>query len=148
MKKRILARSVTYINEWKHFLSQFLLSLRWQFLLLFQPRCVFFFFCPHFCILSHFEIITCIVKLLIATFKIFFCWNTTEKKKTWKVFSGRQSLGAQNDIPVFQTTWIRYCRHLASWGCSYDIASSFFFCPSKVWSMLHHESKDCEFRIK
>ena len=33
-----------------------------------------------------------------------------KKKKTWKVFFGRQSLGAQTSILVSQTTWIGHCR--------------------------------------
>ena len=33
-------------------------------------------------------------------------------------------------------------------GCSSDSTSSYFFRPSKIWSMLHYGSVGCEFRIK
>ena len=29
------------------------------------------------------------------------------EKKTWNVFFGRQSLGVQTGIPVYQAAWIR-----------------------------------------
>ena len=34
----------------------------------------------------------------------------------------------------------KYENHSSIRGCSSDIASSYFFRPSKVWSMLHHRS--------
>ena len=49
---------------------------------------IVFLFCLHFCILSHFEIIRCIVKSLITNSTYFFCWNTTEKRKLEKCFLG------------------------------------------------------------
>ena len=82
------------LNKWKQFSRQFPLSL----------LRLFFSFCLHFCLLSHFEIIRCIVKSLIATSMYFFSWNKTEKKLT-KYFLGT-SLGAQTGNPVYQTIWI------------------------------------------
>ena len=35
-------------------------------------------------------------------------------------------------------TWLEKFEKI--WGCSFDIASSYFFRPSKFWSMLHHGS--------
>ena len=66
------------LNEWKHFRWQFLLSLQLLYLIVFL-------FCLHFCILSHFKIIRCIVKSLIAT-STFSLLKYNWKKKTWKVF--------------------------------------------------------------
>ena len=68
---------------------------------------IVFLFCQHFRLLSHFEIIRCIVKSLIAT-STYFSLKYNWKKKTWKVFFRRQSLGAQTGIPVSQTAWIRH----------------------------------------
>ena len=64
-----------------------------------------FLFCLHFCLLSHFEIIRCVVKSLIANFNIFFV-EIQLKNKTWKVFCGCQGLGAQIGILVSQMAWI------------------------------------------
>ena len=67
----------------------------WLFLLLLQPLCLIVLFCLHFCILSHFEIIRCIVKSLIATSMKFFFKNNW-KMKTWeKKFFGHQGSGTQ-----------------------------------------------------
>ena len=52
--------------------------------------------------LSHFKIIRCVVKSVIAT-STYFCWNTTEK-----VFFGRRNSGTQTFIPVSQTAWMRH----------------------------------------
>ena len=49
---------------------------------------LFFFFSLHFCILSHFEIIRCIVKLLIATLTYFFVEIQLKKRKLEKCFLG------------------------------------------------------------
>ena len=94
LPKRILVGPITQLNEWKHFCWQFLLSL--------QHLClIFFLLCLHFCILSHFEIIRYIVKSLIAT-STYFLLKYNLKKKTWKLFFGRQSLDTQTSIPVSQ----------------------------------------------
>ena len=52
---------------------------------------IIFLSCLHLCFLNHFEIIR------------FFCWNTTEKIKTWKEFFGRQSLSTQTAKPFSKT---------------------------------------------
>ena len=59
-KKRIFAWCITYLNEWKPFPRQFFLSASTSFSL------IVFLLCLHFCLLSNFEIIRCIVKLLLA----------------------------------------------------------------------------------
>ena len=83
----------------------------WQFLLLIQPfRLIVFLFSLHFCILSHFEILRCIDKSLIST-STYFLLQYNWKKKTWKVFFGCLSLGAQTGIPVSQAAWICHCYH-------------------------------------
>ena len=66
VKEKANTRVIYYVlNEWEHF--------RWQFLLSLWPLClIVLHFCLHFCILSHFEIIRCIMKSLIATSKFFF----------------------------------------------------------------------------
>ena len=61
----------------------------------------------HFCPLSYFKIIKCIVKSLTATLV-----EIQLKKENSKIAFGRQSLGAQTGIPVSQTAWIRHCRRL------------------------------------
>ena len=66
-------RKSKHLNEWKHFCRQFLLPLQ-RFFVSF-----IFLFSEHFCLLSHFEIIKCIVKLLIATFV-----EIKLKKENWK----------------------------------------------------------------
>lgn len=97
------------LNEWKHLCRQFLLLLRSLCLI------VLFFFL-YFCILSHFKIIKCFVKSLIAT-SIYFLLKWYWKKKIWKVFVGFQRLGTQIDILVSQTASI----------CQYEV----FFKP--IW---------------
>ena len=54
---------------------------------------IVFFFCLHFCLLSHFEMIKCILKSMIAT-SSYFLLKYTRKNETWKVFFKHQSLGA------------------------------------------------------
>ena len=71
-----------YLNEWKHFCRQSLLSIQH---LLFI-----------FCLPSHFNF-----------FNIFLCWIATEKKEV-KTFFGHQSLGTQTSTPGSQTAWIRH----------------------------------------
>ena len=108
-----------WINEWKHF--------RWQILLSLQPIClIVFLFCLHFCILSHFEIIRCIAKSLIAT-STYFLLEYNWKKKTWKVF-----LGARVWEPKLvyrspkRTAWIRHWKVI-----------KFFFRQSKIGLLLY-----------
>ena len=61
-KKRTSAGPITYLDEWKHFCWQFLFLLPPQFIsLLFSSVSIFV-----FCLLSHLEIIRCIVKSMIA----------------------------------------------------------------------------------
>ena len=67
------------------------------------PHC-----CLHFSILSHFKIIRCIVKSLIAT-STYFLLKHNWKKNLKSVF-GRQSLGAETGIPFFQTARMRHCQ--------------------------------------
>ena len=74
-KKRTFSWSITYVNKWK---CSFCL--------------IVFFFCLHFCLLSHFKIIRCIVKSVIAN-STYFLLKCNWENKTWKVFFGRQSLG-------------------------------------------------------
>ena len=77
-------------------------------LLLFSSVCIYF---------KQFWIIRCIMKPLIAS-SMYFYWNTTEKKKAWKLFFGCQSFGAQTGIPVIQTAWICQCQHINWWNWS------------------------------
>ena len=68
-----------------------------------------FLFGLYFCILSHFEIIRCIVKSLISTSN-YFLLKYNCKKKTWKVFFWVQEFGCPNCIIlVSQMTWICHC---------------------------------------
>ena len=76
-----------YLNKWKHFHRQVLLLL-W-----------------HFFLLSHFEIIKCIVKSVIGT-STYFLLKYNWKSKTWKVFFGCQSFGAQTSFLGLPTAWI------------------------------------------
>ena len=108
VKVKANTRMIYQVVKWMKTLSlKFLLSLRLLCLIVFL-------FCLHFCILKPFEIIRCIVKSLIATWTFFlllllvflFLLKYNWKKKTWKVFFGRQSLGVQTGIPVSQTAWI------------------------------------------
>ena len=57
-----------------------------------------------FCQLSHFEIIRCIVKLMIATSTCFLL-KCNWKKRSWKMLFGHQSLGIHASILVSQTAW-------------------------------------------
>ena len=73
--------------------------------------CLFvFLFCLHFCIQSRVEIIRCMVKSLVATSTyIYIFFELLLKKKTRKVFFGRESLGTQACILVSQMVWICHC---------------------------------------
>ena len=54
-------------------------------LFLLRPLCLFvFLFCLHFCILSHVEIIRCMVKSLVATSMYFFSFEILLKKENLK----------------------------------------------------------------
>ena len=80
--------------------GQFLLSFRH---LLFNFFFHFLFF-QHFCLLSYFKIIKCIVKLLITIFI-----ECQPKKDNLKSVFGCQRLGAQIGILVSQTARIYHC---------------------------------------
>ena len=86
-KKRTFAWSIMYLNEWRHFRKQFLLSLRPLFLSFFFFSLFFALFSLHFCLLNYFEIITRTVKSLIAT-STYFLLKYSLKTKTWKVLFG------------------------------------------------------------
>ena len=107
---------------------QFLLSLRHLFVSLAHL------FCLHFCLLSHFEIIRCIVKSLVAT-STYFLLKYNWQNKTWKVILGRQSLGTQTSIPVSQTAcirpWIYWWECEVSWN--QDQSSSIQICLEAPW---------------
>ena len=91
-KKQTFAWSITYLNEWKHFCREFLLSLQYL-------AFVFLFFL-HFCLLSHFKIANYMHCEIIDGY---FCWNTTEKRKL-------REFGCPNwGITVSQSTWICHC---------------------------------------
>lgn len=73
-----------YSNEWKHFCRHFFSFASTSYYL------IVFLFCLHFCLVSYFEKIRCIVKLLTAT-STYFCWNTAEKRKLEKCFLGARA---------------------------------------------------------
>ena len=75
-------------------MKTFLLTV--SLLLLVQPLCLIdFLLCLHFCILSNFKIIRCIVKSLIASSK-YFLLKYNWKKKTWKLFFWAPEFGCPN----------------------------------------------------
>ena len=70
----------------------------------FRPLClIVFLFCLHFCILSHFEINRCIVKLLIVTSMPFLL-----NHQNLKCFFGHQNSGTKTGIPVSWTARISH----------------------------------------
>ena len=71
---------------------------------------IVFLFCLHFCLLSHFKIIRCIVKSLIATSKYFLLeYNWKKKRKPEKCFLDTQVCMSKWVIPVSQMAWVHYC---------------------------------------
>ena len=83
--------------------THFLLLLQHSFCL------IVFLFCLHSCLLSHFEIIRCILKSLITT-STYFMLKYNWKKKIWNILFAVQGLGIQTSIMVSQTTWIHHCK--------------------------------------
>ena len=83
VKEKTNTRVICYVVKWMITVSLTVSSLALTSL----SHC--FFFCLHYCILSHFKIIRCIVKSFIALQGIF-CWNTTGKIKLEKCFLGKR----------------------------------------------------------
>ena len=102
VKEKTNTRVICYVVKWMITVSLTVSSLALTSL----SHC--FFFCLHFCILSHFKIIRCIVKSFIATSR-YFLLKYNWKNKTWKVLFGQEGLGAQTGIQVSLTVWTRHC---------------------------------------
>ena len=110
------------------------------------PLClIVFFFCLHFYILSHFEIIRCIVKLLIATSTYFF--EMQLKKEKLKSVFGHQSLGAQTGLLVSQTAWIRHwCVYIYIYQLYLCLYLSIYLDMYKyIWDVITHSYRWCKF---
>ena len=86
------------INQLKHFC--------WQFLLFLRPCLIVFLFCLHLCILSLFEIISCIVKSLIVTST--FAEIQLKKGNLKGVFLGAKAWVPKLVLSVSQITWLKY----------------------------------------
>ena len=110
---------------------------------------IVFLFCLHFCRLSHFEIIRCIVKSLITTLT-YFLFKYNWRNKTWKLLFWCQSLGSQTIIPVSQMArklpstyqWNILLKYWSLKHYQLIVESSFYF--AWTWNAYYVENKKLE----
>ena len=129
-KKRTFAWSIMYLNEWKQFRRQFLLSLQ-----RFFPFVVFL-FCLQFCLLSHFELDALWNYWWLHQY--IFWWNTTEKRKLEKCFLAATFLAPK---PVYR---LRHCLISKFPHFSYHLAWKSKYFPRFFFNLISWTQQSCK----
>ena len=117
---------ILYLNEWKLFWRQYLLSLQRFFFSHFFPFCLYFF------LLHQFEVIRCFVKLLMATSACFF-WNATKKRKLEKCFLGPR-FGYPNCYTSHPNTLSTSLLIDVGYDCRFILSESYLNFRLEAWS--------------